>query len=79
MRGRVCSFQLLLCIASTAFLRSESHGTREHILLSLYLRTSQPGGPGSCIYFPQEEGSLVILPGIGCYLEDVCHPECDAL
>jgi hypothetical protein len=33
--------------------------------LSLFLRLPQPGGPGSCIYFPQEQGSQVILPGIG--------------
>jgi hypothetical protein len=37
-RRRVCTFQFLLGIASTAFLRSESHGTDEHILLSLILR-----------------------------------------
>jgi hypothetical protein len=65
MRSRVCTFQFLPGIASTAFLRSESHGTHEHILLSLFLRLPQPGGPGSCIYFPQEQGSPVILPGIG--------------
>jgi hypothetical protein len=35
-----------------AFLRSESHGIYEHILLSVFLRLPQPGGPGSCIYFP---------------------------
>jgi hypothetical protein len=64
-RSRVCSFHLLLGIASAAFLRSESHGTHEHILLSLFLRLPQPGGPGSCIYFPQEQGSPVIPPGIG--------------
>jgi hypothetical protein len=52
-------------IASAAFLRSESHGTHEHILLYLFFRLPQPGGPGSCIYFPQEQGSPVILPGIG--------------
>jgi hypothetical protein len=64
-RSRVCSFQFLLVIASTALLRSESHGTHEHILLSLFLRLPHPGGPGSCIYFPQEQGSPVIPPGIG--------------
>jgi hypothetical protein len=30
-RSQVCSFQFLLGIASAAFLRSESHGTHEHI------------------------------------------------
>jgi hypothetical protein len=62
-RSRACSFQFLLGITSAAFLRSESHGTHEHILLSLFLRLPQPGGPGSCIYFPQEQGSPVIPPG----------------
>jgi hypothetical protein len=32
--------------------------------LSLFLRLPQPGGPGSCIYFPQEQGSPVISPDI---------------
>jgi hypothetical protein len=47
-----------------AFLRSESHGTHEHTLLSLFLRLPEPGGPGSCIYFTREQGSPVIPPGI---------------
>jgi hypothetical protein len=54
----------LLGIASAASLRSESHGTHEHILLSLFLRLPQPGGPGPCIYIPQEQGGPVIPPGI---------------
>jgi hypothetical protein len=33
-RGRVCRLQLLLVLASTVILGSESHGTRDHILLS---------------------------------------------
>jgi hypothetical protein len=53
----------LLGISSAAFLRSESHGTHEHILLLLFLRLSQLGGPGSCIYFFHEQGSPVIPPG----------------
>jgi hypothetical protein len=64
-RSRVCSFQFLLSIASSAFLRFEFHGTQQHILLPLFLRIPQAGGPGSCIYFPQEHGSPVTLPGIG--------------
>jgi hypothetical protein len=32
-RGRVCRLQLLLVLASAVILRSESHGTRDHILL----------------------------------------------
>jgi hypothetical protein len=51
-RSRVCSFQFLLGITNAVFLRSEFHGTHEHIL-SLFLRLPQPGGPGSCICFPQ--------------------------
>jgi hypothetical protein len=47
-----------LDIASAAFLRSDSHGAHEHILFSLFLSLRQPEGPGSCIYFPQEEGSI---------------------
>jgi hypothetical protein len=37
-RSRICNFQFLPGIASAAFLRPESHGTHEHILLSLFLR-----------------------------------------
>jgi hypothetical protein len=46
MRRRVCTFQFLPEIASADFLRSQSHETHEYILLSLFLRLSQPGGPG---------------------------------
>jgi hypothetical protein len=42
-RSRACSFQFLLDIASGAFLRSLSHGTHEHSLLSPFLRLPQPG------------------------------------
>jgi hypothetical protein len=49
MRCRVWTFQFLLGIASAAFLRSESHGTHKHSLLSLFLRLPQPGGPGSVL------------------------------
>jgi hypothetical protein len=60
-RVRVRSFQLLLDIASSDFLGPQSHGTHEHILLTLFFRPSKPGGPGSCIYFPQEQ--LSYIPG----------------
>jgi hypothetical protein len=63
-RSRVCTFQFLPGIASAAFLRSESHGTQEHSLVSLFLRLPQPGEPGSCIYFPQEQRSPTISSGI---------------
>jgi hypothetical protein len=34
MRGRVCRLQFLLVLASAVIFGSESHGTRDHILLS---------------------------------------------
>jgi hypothetical protein len=43
---------------------SESHRTCNHTLLS-HLRLPQPGGPGSRIYIPQEQGGPVIPPGTG--------------
>jgi hypothetical protein len=54
-RRWVCHSQLLLAVTSTIILRSESHGTHDHILLS-DIRDSQPGVPGSHIY---------ITPGTG--------------
>jgi hypothetical protein len=64
-RSRVCSFQFLPGITSAAFLRSESRRTHEHSLLSLFLRLAQPGGPGTCIYFTQEQGSPVYRRTLG--------------
>jgi hypothetical protein len=64
-RSWVCSFQFLLDITSTAFPRSESHGTYEHVLLSQFLRLPQPGGLSSCTYLPLEQGSPVTPPDIG--------------
>jgi hypothetical protein len=64
-RSRVSTFQFLPGNASVDFLRYESHGTHEHSLLSLFLRLPHPGGSGSCIYFPQEQGSPIIPSGIG--------------
>jgi hypothetical protein len=43
-------------------LRSKSRRTHDHILLS-HLRLPQHGGPGPCIYIPQEQGDPVIPPG----------------
>jgi hypothetical protein len=43
---------------------SESRRTRNHTLLS-HLRLPQPGGSGSRIYIPQEQGGPVIPPGTG--------------
>jgi hypothetical protein len=43
---------------------SESLRTRNHTLL-FHLSLPQPGGPGSCIYIPQEQGGPVIPLGTG--------------
>jgi hypothetical protein len=43
---------------------SKSCRTHDHILLS-QLRLPQPGGPGPCIYIPQEQGGPVIPPSNG--------------
>jgi hypothetical protein len=43
---------------------SKSRRTRNHTLLS-HLRLLQPGGSGSRIYNPQEQGGPVIPPGTG--------------
>jgi hypothetical protein len=48
---------------------SESLRTRNYILLS-HLRLPQPGGPGSHIYIPQEQGGSVTLLGT---LFPLCH------
>jgi hypothetical protein len=37
----------------------------DDLTLMSHLRLPQPGGPGSCIYIPQEQGCPVIPPGIG--------------
>jgi hypothetical protein len=65
-RGRVCNLfvQLLLGLARAVTLGSKSRKTYSHILLS-HLRLLQPGGPGSLIYIPQEQGGPVIPPGTG--------------
>jgi hypothetical protein len=57
---RACN--LLIQFAVT--LRSKSRRTHDHILLS-HLRLPQPGGPGPCIYIPQEQSGPVIPPGTG--------------
>jgi hypothetical protein len=49
-----------ICSAITHW--SESLRTRNHTLLS-HVRLPQPGGPGSLIYIPQEQGGPVISPG----------------
>jgi hypothetical protein len=39
--------------------RSLSNGTHEHSLLTIFLGFLHHGGPGSCIYFPQELGFIL--------------------
>jgi hypothetical protein len=65
-RRRVCNLlvQLLLGLARAVSLVSKSRRTHGHILLS-HLRLPQPGGPGPCVYIPQEQGGLVIPLGSG--------------
>jgi hypothetical protein len=62
-RGWVCNLLLLLVLASAVSLGSESRGTQNYILLSQFLRLSQPGGPGPRIYILQEQGGPVMPPG----------------
>jgi hypothetical protein len=65
-RGWVCNLpvQLFLVLARAVTLGSKSRRTHDHILLS-HLRLPQPGGPGPCIYVPQEQGGPVIPLGPG--------------
>jgi hypothetical protein len=62
-RQWVCRLQLLLVFASAVILRSESHGTHDHIILS-QIRDSLEG-PGPRIYIPQEQGGPVIPQVLG--------------
>jgi hypothetical protein len=64
-RGRACNLLLLLVLASAVPLGSESRGTQNQILLSQFLKLSQPGGTGPRIYIPQEECGPDIPPGTG--------------
>jgi hypothetical protein len=61
----VCHLLLLLGFASSVPLGSESRGIQDHILLSQFLRLSQPGWPVPRIYIPKGQGSPVIPPGTG--------------
>jgi hypothetical protein len=65
-RGWVCNLpvQLLLGLARAVTPGPKSRRTHDHILLS-HLRLLQPGGPGPCIYIPQEQAGPVILLGTG--------------
>jgi hypothetical protein len=61
-RGRTLHFLLGLARAITHWL--ESRRPHNYILLS-HLRLPQPGGPGTRIYIPQEQGGPVIPPDTG--------------
>jgi hypothetical protein len=64
-RGRFCNLLLLLVITRTVPLGSESRGTQDNILLSQFLRLTQPGGPGPRIYIPHEKDGPDIPPDTG--------------
>jgi hypothetical protein len=44
------------------------------IFYLLYFWNPQPGGPGSCIYFPQEQGSPITPPVNGYWLSPLTWP-----
>jgi hypothetical protein len=60
--GRPLSREDWSAVCSAITQLSESRRTRNHTSLS-HLRLPKPGGPGSRIYIPQEQGGLVIPPG----------------
>jgi hypothetical protein len=64
-RGWVSNLRLLLVLTSAVILRSESRGTRRPHFTVSDSRLPQPGGPGSRIYIPQEQGGPVMSPGTG--------------
>jgi hypothetical protein len=57
---------LLLLVSAVPF-GSESHGSQDNILLSQFLRLSQPGGPGPRIYILQEQGGPDIPGALGSF------------
>jgi hypothetical protein len=62
--GRPLSREDGSAICSVITQWSESRRTRNNTL-PFHLRLPQPGGPGSRIYIPQEQGGPVIPPGTG--------------
>jgi hypothetical protein len=65
MKGCICRLQLLLALASSVILRSESGGTHDYILLSqiggsLNLKDRFP-----TFISPQEQGAQLYLQGLG--------------
>jgi hypothetical protein len=64
MRGWVCHLQLLLVLASAIILSPSPAGLITYFIVS-NSTLPQPGGRGTRIYIPQEQGGPVIPPGIG--------------
>jgi hypothetical protein len=64
-RSRVYSFQFYLLSPPQSFLGLSPTGFMNIFFYFYFWDSPQPGGPGSCIYFPQEQGSPVIPPRIG--------------
>jgi hypothetical protein len=62
-------------ICSVITQSSESRRARIHILLS-HMRLSQPGGPGSSIYIPHENGGLVITSVVSRSSDDTNLSNC---
>jgi hypothetical protein len=60
-RGRLCNLLLLLVLANTVPLGSESRWTQDHILFSQFLRLPQLGRPGPHIYIPQLKLKLKLI------------------
>jgi hypothetical protein len=73
-RGRVGNLLLLLVLASTIALGSETRGTQDFILLPQFLRLPQPGEPGPRIYIPQEQGDPDIPPGHWVHITTAIYP-----
>jgi hypothetical protein len=65
-RGRVCNLQYncFWALTEQSLLGRSPAELNDHMLLS-HLRLPKPGGPGSRIYSPQEQGGPVIPPGTG--------------
>jgi hypothetical protein len=64
-RGRVCHLQLLLALASLVSLRSESPGTRDHILLFQIRDSTNLEGQGPVFIFPRNRVAQLYPPGAG--------------
>jgi hypothetical protein len=67
MWDALCLLQLLLALASSVILKSESHGTPQHVGLSQIRDCLQIGGPGPRVhvYAIQEQGDLLYLQALG--------------